>query len=84
MAKKLMQRLMELRAATNLSEITYLPPPRCHELKDDRRGQFSVDLKQPYRLYFIPANDPVNHLKDGGVNRARVTSIEIIEIGDPH
>ena len=27
-------------------------PERCHELKGDLAGVFSIDLKQPYRLLF--------------------------------
>ena len=83
-AEKLKQRMMELRAADALSDISHLPPPRCHELFGERSGQFSVDLEQPHRLLFIPANDPVPLLEDGGIDRKRVTEIEIIEITDPH
>jgi len=44
----------------------------------------SVDLEHPYRLLFIPANDPVPVTGDGGLDRARVTEIEIVEIADTH
>ena len=84
MAKKLKQRLMELKAATNLLEVSYLPPTRLHELTGNRRGQFTVDLKHPYRLLFIPVNDTIVRLKDGGIDRSKVTLIEIIEIIDFH
>lgn len=84
MATKLKQRLMELRAADSLAEISHLPPARCHEESQNRAGQFSVDLAHPMRLIFIPANDPVPRKADGGVDRSQVTEIEIIEIVDPH
>lgn len=84
MARKLQQRLAELKAAEVLSDISYLPPPRCHELTGKRAGQFSVDLEHPYRLLFIPADDPTPSKKDGGIDLARVTEIEIIEIEDTH
>ena len=58
MARKLRQRLTELKAADSLSDISHLPPPRCHELTGKRAGQFSVDLEHPYRLLFIPADEP--------------------------
>lgn len=84
MAVKLQQRLMELQAAGNLSEISKVPPPRCHELIGDRSNQFSVDLKHPYRLIFISANDPVPELAVGGLDWKKVTEVEILEIADTH
>src|ERR1700731_4338809 len=57
MAKKLTLRLAALRAADSLAD--FWPPKsgpeRCHELKGDQEGTFSVDLKQPYRLLFKPS-----------------------------
>ena len=84
MAKKLRQRLMELKAADTLADISHLPPPRCHELTNDRAGQFSVDLEHPYRLLFIPAENPVPLREAGGVDRNQVREIEIIGIEDTH
>ena len=83
-ASKLMQRMMELQAADTLSDISYLPPARCHELSGDRAGQFSVDVEHPYRLLFIPINDPLPLREDGGIDREKVTEIQIIEIQDTH
>lgn len=83
-ARKLQQRLAELNAADVLSDISHLPPPRCHALTGNRTGQFSVDLDHPYRLLFIPADDPIPYREDGGIDLALVTEIEIIEIVDTH
>jgi proteic killer suppression protein len=82
--RKLQQRMMELKAAQNLADISRLPPARCHELTGDRAGQFSVDLEHPYRLLFIVANDPYPEQESGGVDWNGVTEIEIIEIADTH
>ena len=82
-AGKLRQRLTELAAAEVLSDISHLPPPRCHELTN-RGGVFSVDLAHPYRLLFIPANDPVPRKPDGGIDLTQVTDVEIITIEDTH
>lgn len=82
-ARKLQQRLAELAAAEVLSDISYLPPPRCHELTN-RGGVFSVDLQHPYRLLFIPANEPVPRKLDGGIDLTQVTEVEIISIEDTH
>jgi plasmid maintenance system killer protein len=84
MTRKLQQRLMELKAATCLADISKVPPSRCHQLSGDRDGQLSVDLEHPHRLIFIPANDPIPVSKDGGLDWAKVTEIEIIEITDTH
>lgn len=82
--KKLKTRLMELSAADHLAQIPRVPPPRCHELSNNRKGQLSVDLDHPYRLIFIPANDPVPRKEDGGLDWEAVTQIEILEIADTH
>lgn len=83
-AAKLKQRLMELSAADTLSVISHLPPPRCHELTGKEAGIFSVDLEHPYRLLFIPADDPIPLRADGGIDRKQVREIEILEIRDTH
>lgn len=83
-SRKLQQRLLELSAAESLSQISRLPPSRCHEMTGDRQGQLSVELDHPYRLFFIPANDPVPRREDGGLDWPAVTEIEILEIEDPH
>ena len=83
-ARRLQQRLMELRAAECLGDILHTPPQRRHELTGNREGQISVDLQHPYRLIFIPANDPVPRKSDGGLDLSRIDEIEIIEIIDTH
>lgn len=75
---------MELQAADTLNVVSRLPPARCHELTGNRQGQFSVDLDHPYRLLFIPANDPLPEREDGGLDRSQVTEVEIIGIVDTH
>ncbi len=52
MARKLHQRMMELSAAPCLDDISKLTPSRCHQLKGDRMGQFSVDLAHPLQVDF--------------------------------
>ena len=82
--KKLKQRMMELAAAETLADISRVPPARCHELTGNRNGQLSVDLEHPYRLLFVPANEPISERKKGGLDWAAVTKIEIIDIADTH
>jgi len=56
MTKKLNLRLAALRAAESLADFwpPMSGPERCHKLKGDLAGTFSIDVKQPYRLLFIP------------------------------
>ena len=81
---KLKQRMMELVAAETLADIFRVPPARCHELTGNRKGQLSVNLEHPYRLLFVPANNPVPEHHEGGLDRTAVTEIEIIAIADTH
>ena len=82
--KLLMRRLDELRAAENLDILRYLPQARCHELKGNKQGQLSVDLKHPYRLIFEPANNPIPLKDDGGLDWKKVTLIRILGVEDTH
>jgi len=83
-AKKLRQRLDELRAADALSDISHLPPPRLHQLVGNRAGRFSVDLDHPYRLIFVAANTPLPLKDDGGIDLSKVTAILIQGVEDTH
>lgn len=78
------RRLDELRAASSLQDLRYLPKARCHELKGNRSGQLSVDLDHPYGLVFCPANNPIPTKPDGGLDWGKTTAIEIIGIEDTH
>lgn len=84
MSRRLLQRMMELSAATCLDDISRLPPSRCHQLTGNRAGQFSVDLDHPYRLIFVPVEHPNVEEKDGALDLTQVDAIEIIEITDTH
>ena len=82
--ERVRRRLAQLRAAENLAVMMALPFGRCHPLKGDRRGQFAVDVKHPFRLIFEPAHDPLPLKEDGGLEPAKVTRIRVLEIGDYH
>jgi proteic killer suppression protein len=85
-AKLLKNRLAVLDAATCLADIgpPMRKPERCHELVNDRAGQFSIDLDHPYRLLFAPDHEPVPQRDEGGVDWTRITKIIIQEIVDTH
>ncbi len=83
-AKLLQKRLTELRAAAVLEDIFRLPQARCHELRENRKGELAVDLDHPYRLIFEPADEPLPAKPDGGLDRTRVTIVRILGIEDYH
>jgi len=84
-AKKIQQRLSEFQAADTLSDISNLPPPRCHALTGNRQGQFSVDSVHPYRIIFEPANDPLPLQEDGSLDKSQVTAVCILDVNvDTH
>lgn len=82
-----MLRLAALRAAESLADL-WPPnsgPERCHELKGDRTGTFSIDLKQPYRLLFKPnTTAPTSDRSDEQQRWKSITSIDIFAIEDTH
>jgi len=89
MAKKLMLRLATLRAADSLAD--FWPPKsgpeRCHELKGDRAGTFSVDLKQPYRLLFRASAATLTQPPNRSDEQQRwrsITAIDILAVEDTH
>jgi len=82
-ARKIRQRLDDLRAAPHLGDFRSLPG-RCHELRGDRAGQLSLDLVHLDRLLFKPNHDPVPTKPDGGLDWDAVTAIDILEVVDTH
>lgn len=83
-APKIQQRLLELRAAENLSDISTLPPVRLHPHSGKPKGYFTVDVGHPYRIIFTVANTPLPMNPDGGIDLTKVTKIFIEDIYDPH
>jgi proteic killer suppression protein len=78
------RRLDELRDADNLEMIGTIPQARCHPLKGNREGQFAVVLDKGYRMIFVPAHDPVPALPGGGIDRRRVTAIEVVKVAEDY
>ena len=78
-AKKIERRLVDLAAAETLADMSRVPSARCHALKGDYAGKFAVDTIHPYRMIFESANNPVPLLKDGGIDRLKVTAIRILD-----
>lgn len=83
-AKLIARRLTELAAAENLETMRLLPQARAHELKGNRAGQISLDVKHPYRLIILPDYDTPPCKTDGGLDWQRITKIKILEVTDTH
>ena len=83
-AKHIRLRVQELRAAETLADVSTMPPTRCHGLSENRKGQFAVDCKDPFRLVFEPAHKPVPRLEDGGIDLSAVTAVRVLEVVNYH
>jgi len=84
MAKTVKLRMNQLIAADNLSVINSLPQLRLHQLKGDRKGEWSIDIIKNWRIIFEIDHDPLPEDAFGGVDLKEVDSIRIISVEDPH
>lgn len=80
-SRKLRTRISDLRAASNVGELSAGHP---HPLKGDRSGEFALDLHGGVRLVFEPANMPTPIREDGSIAWNLVTKVRIVFIGDYH
>lgn len=84
LAKKIKQRLTELKSADNLQIIANNKVLRLHPYKGNRKGEWSIDIQENWRIIFEIDQDPIPTLEDGGVCLTEVLSIKIISVEDPH
>ena len=77
---KIKMRMAVLKAAVNLAEVPVQKPERRHQLQGNRKNEFTVDLKHPFRLVFRP--EVLS--KDGVYDPTEITSIIIIGVEDYH
>jgi proteic killer suppression protein len=83
-ARKISRRLSEIQAADKLEILRTLPQARVHELTGNRKGQISLDVKQPYRLIILPDYEDCPRKEDGGLNWKKITKVKILGIEDTH
>ena len=81
--KKYKQRLDQLKSSKTLEDVRH-QPGRFHELNGDRKGQWACDLDHPYRLIFIPLDNPIPTDEDGKYIWVEIIGVEVIEIEDYH
>lgn len=77
------QRLDELASSESLENIRYLPG-NYHELSQDRKGTWSVNLEQPYRLIFEPQENPIPTDNFGKYIWGEIKAVTILNIVDYH
>lgn len=82
-AKRIQVRLSQLASASDLETMRTLPG-RCHELRQDRRGQLAIDVSDHLRLILTPTIDPPPTRDDGGLDWRAVTEVTILEVTDYH
>ena len=80
----IMRRMKVLEMAPTLADVPSEKPEKRHELTGNRKGEFAVYVKYPYRITFVPNHSPVPKMKDGGIDLTRVTAIEILKVEDYH
>lgn len=82
-AQKFRLRLSQLADATMLEDVRHLAG-NYHELRADRKGQWSCDLDQPYRLIFTPHERPIPMNDAGQYQWSLVRGVEVVEIVNYH
>jgi proteic killer suppression protein len=84
LARKVNQRLEDLKAADTLAVMRLIPAARCHELKGNRKSELAIDISGNSRMIFEPYHDPIPRKDDGGIKWEEITKIQINEIVDYH
>lgn len=77
------QRLDDLRASKSLEDVRNLPG-RYHELTENRKGQWACDLDHPYRLIFVPHEEPIPEDEHRRYLWIEIEGVEIVEITNYH
>ena len=59
MAEQIHHRVDQITAADSVEMMIQFHIGRCHPLKQDRKGQYAVDLVHPYRMVFEKRGDSI-------------------------
>ena len=82
-AKLFMSRLIQLDTAECLEDVKKFSG-HFHELVGTRKGQWTCDLDQPYRLIFEPHEDPIPTDGNGKYLWIEIKGVEVVEIINYH
>lgn len=83
-AKDCRKRIAVLEATPTLGGIPTEPPTKRHLLIGDRKGQWSIAVRDGICICVVPSQDPPPLNDDGSVDVSQVVSIDIVSIGDYH
>lgn len=83
-AKKVNQRMKELKASANLQVMSSIPAAGCHPLKGDMFGEYAVSISGNWRIIFTLDHDPKPVKEDGSIDLEKVTNIIITSVDDYH
>ena len=76
--QRIKNRISEIKAANNLSEIPETPPPRRHKLYGDYKGCWGIDYSKNDRIIIRPVGEfDINDLSS-------IDTVEIVELEDYH
>jgi len=84
LAKKIKQRITQLKSADNLDIISKIPVLRLHPYIGKDRGVWSIDIQQNWRILFKINQDPIPRLINDDIDLKAITIICIKSIEDPH
>ena len=77
-------RLTQLNAADNLGQIPHHLPWGLHKLKNNRKDQYAVWVKEKYRIVFYPLDDNLEIIRDPEFPKEKIRSINILEVVNYH
>ena len=83
-ARKIKQRISELRSAENLETVKRLPALRLHQHQGKDKGRWSIDIWKNWRILFTIDMEPIPRKDDDGIDLSRITDIRIESVEDPH
>jgi len=84
LAKKVKQRINQLKSADNLEIISKLPVLRFHHYIGKDIGIWSIDIQENWRILFKINQDPIPTLDNDDLDLKAITLIRIERIEDPH
>lgn len=83
-AQRLIQRLLEIKAAPSLKDLSSLPPMRCHPLTGNMEGKFAVNVNEKLRIVFEPLCDEYAYDEKGNLDPSKVFAVKIIRVVNYH
>ncbi|KNZ70222.1 hypothetical protein Tfer_1098 [Thermincola ferriacetica] len=81
-ARKIVQRMNELTAIESLGLMLEFRIGRCHQLKENLKGMFALDLEHPLRLIFEPIFEEEANLNQ--VDYYKVKKVRVVGVFDYH